>query len=137
MMKTLFLHPPSFDGFDGGAGLRYQARREIRSFWYPTWLAQPAALVPGSRLIDAPPAGITLDQILPQAKDYELCVLHTSTPSFSHDVRVAEALKDMNPELRIGFVGAHVAVNAAAGLETPEAIDFLGGNDVEFTIKEV
>ena len=48
MMKTLFLHPPSFDGFDGGAGSRYQARREIRSFWYPTWLAQPAALVPGS-----------------------------------------------------------------------------------------
>ena len=31
MMKTLFLQPPSFDGFDGGAGSRYQARREIRS----------------------------------------------------------------------------------------------------------
>jgi hypothetical protein len=30
-MRTLFLHPPSFDGFDGGAGARYQARREIRS----------------------------------------------------------------------------------------------------------
>ena len=57
MMKTLFLHPPSYEGFDGGAGSRYQARREIRSFWYPTWLAQPAALVPGSRLVDAPPAG--------------------------------------------------------------------------------
>ena len=56
MMKTLFLQPPSFEGFDGGAGSRYQARREIRSFWYPTWLAQPAALVEGSRLIDAPPA---------------------------------------------------------------------------------
>ena len=53
-LRTLFLHPPSFDGFDGGAGSRYQARREIRSFWYPTWLAQPAALVPGSRLVDAP-----------------------------------------------------------------------------------
>ena len=60
MMKTLFLHPPSFDGFDGGAGSRYQARREIRSFWYPTWLAQPAALVPGSRLVDAPPARLKL-----------------------------------------------------------------------------
>ena len=47
MMKTLFLQPPSFGGFDGGAGSRYQAKREIKSFWYPTWLAQPAALVPG------------------------------------------------------------------------------------------
>jgi len=47
MMSALFLSPPSFDGFDGGAGSRYQARREVTSFWYPTWLAQPAALVPG------------------------------------------------------------------------------------------
>src|SRR5207249_16260 len=58
-LRTLFLHPPSFRGFDGGAGARYQARREIRSFWYPTWLAQPAALVPDSRLVDAPPAGLS------------------------------------------------------------------------------
>ena len=64
-LRTLFLHPPSWEGFDGGAGSRYQARREIRSFWYPTWLAQPAALVPGSRLIDAPPDNLTLDDVRP------------------------------------------------------------------------
>ena len=69
MMKTLFLHPPSFDGFDGGAGSRYQARREIKSFWYPTWLAQPAAIVPGSELIDAPPARIQLDTVLKEARE--------------------------------------------------------------------
>src|SRR5215813_3331013 len=97
MMKTLFLHPPSFDGFDGGAGSRYQAKREIRSFWYPTWLAQPAALLPDSKLVDAPPARLKLDDVLPLAGDYELAVLHTSTPSFASDVRVAEALKDTNP----------------------------------------
>ncbi len=137
MMKTLFLHPPSFEGFDGGAGARYQARREIRSFWYPTWLAQPAALVPGSRLIDAPPAGITLDRVRPQAKEYELCVIHTSTPSFPSDVRVAEALKDMNPRLLIGFVGAHVAVAPEPALRATEAIDFVGRNEFDFTIREV
>ena len=81
MMKTLFLQPPSFDGFDGGAGSRYQAKREIRSFWYPTWLAQPAALVPGSKLIDAPPAGIGLQPVVDAARQHELCVIHTSTPS--------------------------------------------------------
>ena len=53
MSKTLYLSPPSFDGFDGGAGARYQARREVTSYWYPTWLAQPAALVPGSKLLEA------------------------------------------------------------------------------------
>jgi hopanoid biosynthesis associated radical SAM protein HpnJ len=137
MMRTLFLHPPSFEGFDGGAGSRYQARREIRSFWYPTWLAQPAALVPGSRLIDAPPARLTLGDVLPLAKDYELCVLHTSTPSFASDVRVAEALKTMNPGLQIGFVGAHVAVAPAAALGASPAIDFVGRNEFDFTIQEV
>ena len=61
MLRSLFLQAPSFDGFDGGAGARYQMKREVRSFWYPTWLAQPAALVPGSKLIDAPPARLRLD----------------------------------------------------------------------------
>src|SRR5437879_4067390 len=70
VLRTLFLHPPSFQGFDGGAGSRYQARREIRSFWYPTWLAQPAALVPGSRLVDAPPADLTLADVLPLARPW-------------------------------------------------------------------
>ena len=122
-LKTLFLHPPSFEGFDGGAGSRYQARREIRSFWYPTWLAQPAALVPGSRLVDAPPADLTLADVAPLATEYELAVLHTSTPSFAHDVKVAEALKAKNPDLRIGFVGAHVAVHPEESLQTSAAID--------------
>src|SRR5437764_1200477 len=136
-LRTLFLHPPSFAGFDGGAGSRYQARREIRSFWYPTWLAQPAALVPGSRLVDAPPADLTLEDIRPLAAEYELAVLHTSTPSFAHDVRVAEALKEENPELRIGFVGAHVAVHPGRAPSASNAIDFVARNEFDFTIADV
>jgi hopanoid biosynthesis associated radical SAM protein HpnJ len=137
MMKTLFLHPPSFDGFDGGAGSRYQARREIRSFWYPTWLAQPAALVPGSKLIDAPPARIGLDAVTAQARDYELCVIHTSTPSFASDVKVAAALKQANPALKIGFVGAKVAVQPEESLRQGEPIDFVARNEFDFTVKEI
>jgi len=137
MMKTLFLHPPSFDGFDGGAGSRYQARREIRSFWYPTWLAQPAALVPGSKLVDAPPARRRLDDVLPLARGYELAVLHTSTPSFAADVKVAEALKETNPRLKIGLIGAKVAVEPEASLTASSAIDFVAREEFDFTIKEV
>jgi hopanoid biosynthesis associated radical SAM protein HpnJ len=137
MMKTLFLQPPSFEGFDGGAGSRYQARREIRSFWYPTWLAQPAALVPGSKLIDAPPAGTTLSDVLPIANDYELVVMHTSTPSFANDVKVAQAMKDANPKLKIGFVGAKVAVEPRESLEAASVLDFVGRNEFDFTIKEI
>jgi len=136
-MKTLFLHPPSYDGFDGGAGSRYQARREIRSFWYPTWLAQPAALVPGSRLVDAPPARQKLEDVLPLAADCELVVMHTSTPSFASDIRVAEALKDANPHLTIGMVGAKVAVEPEASLKASRALDFVAREEFDFTIKEV
>src|SRR6201747_57702 len=137
MMKTLFLQPPSFDGFDGGAGARYQAKREIKSFWFPTWLAQPAALVPGSKLIDAPPARIALETVTRQARDYELCVMHTSTPSFASDVKVAEAMKVANPSLKIGFVGAKVAVQPAESLAQGGVIDFVARNEFDFTIKEI
>ncbi len=137
MLKSLFLQAPSFDGYDGGAGARYQMKREVRSFWYPTWLAQPAALVPGSRLIDAPPARLSLAQVLPLARDYELAVLHTSTPSFASDVKVAEALRDVNPKLKLGFVGARVAVQPAESLAASTAIDFVARNEFDFTIKEI
>jgi hypothetical protein len=81
-MRTLFLNPPSYEDFDGGAGSRYQAKREVWSFWYPAWLAYPAGLVPGARLLDAPPLGLTLEQTLAVTRDYEHVVIHTSTPSF-------------------------------------------------------
>ena len=136
-LKTLFLHPPSYQGFDGGAGSRYQARREVRSFWYPTWLAQPAALVPGSRLVDAPPDGLTLADVRPLARQYELAVLHTSTPSFVQDVQVAEALKAENPALRVGFVGAHVAVQRERALAASAAVDFVCHSEFDFTVREI
>jgi hopanoid biosynthesis associated radical SAM protein HpnJ len=135
--RTLFLHPPSFEGFDGGAGSRYQARREIRSFWYPTWLAQPAALVPGSRLVDAPPDGLTVEQVAPLARDYDLVVLHTSTPSFGNDARVAERLKAENPRLMVGMVGAHVAVLPQQSLKAAPAIDWVSVGEFDYACAEV
>ena len=41
-LKTIFLNPPSFENFDGGASSRWPATREIESYWYPVWLAYPA-----------------------------------------------------------------------------------------------
>ena len=137
MMNTLFLQPPSFGGFDGGAGSRYQAKREIRSFWYPTWLAQPAALVPGSRLIDAPPAGLGMAPVLEDIRRRDLVIMHTSTPSFASDVKVAQALKDAKPSLKIGFVGAKVAVQPTESLQQGNCIDFVARNEFDFTCLEV
>jgi len=79
--KTLFPNPPSFEGFDGGAGTRYQARREIRS--------------------------------------------------------LAEAMRRANLALRIGFVGAHVAVAPDASLAASEAIEFVAREEFDDTIREI
>ena len=136
-MRTLFLHPPSFDGFDGGAGARYQAKREVRSFWYPTWLAQPAAMVPDSRLLDAPADGLGMDAVLPLADDFDLVIMHTSTPSFPKDAHVAELLKERNPRLLIGMVGAKVAVDPDGSLAASPAIDFVAREEFDYTCKEV
>jgi hopanoid biosynthesis associated radical SAM protein HpnJ len=136
-MRTLFLQAPSFEGFDGGAGSRYQARREVRSFWFPTWLAQPAALVENSKLIDAPPHRFKLADILPLARSYDLVVAHTSTPSFAADVHTLEALKAVNANLKTGLIGAKVAVEADKSLAKAGVVDFVARNEFDFTIKEV
>jgi hopanoid biosynthesis associated radical SAM protein HpnJ len=137
MSKTLFLSPPSFDGFDGGAGSRYQARREVTSFWYPTWLAQPAALVPHSRLLDCPPHDIGRDECLRIARDYDHVIIHTSTPSLKNDCKVAEAIKQQRPDAVIGFVGAHAAVLPTETLKASASIDWVGRKEFDFTCKEV
>ena len=103
-MKTLFLNPPSYDDFDGGAGSRYQATREVWSFWYPTWLAYPAGLVPGARLLDAPPHDYTPERTVNEAKAYDFVVIHTSTPSLKMDIRTAEAIKAVNRDCVFAFV---------------------------------
>ncbi len=136
-LKTLFLQAPSFDGFDGGAGSRYQAKREIKSFWYPTWLAQPAALVPGSRVVDAPADELSVEQSLTIAEAYELVIIHTSTPSFPTDAKFAELLKARAPGIVIGMVGAKVAVDPAGSLKASEAIAFVAREEFDYTCAEL
>jgi hopanoid biosynthesis associated radical SAM protein HpnJ len=136
-LKTLFLQAPSFDGFDGGAGSRYQAKREIKSFWYPTWLAQPAALVPGSRLLDAPADDLSVEGTLAIAREYDLIIIHTSTPSFPTDARFAELLKQLKPQVKIGLVGAKTMVDPEGSLKATTAVDFVCREEFDYTCKEV
>ena len=137
VMKTLFLNPPSYDDFDGGAGSRYQATREVWSFWYPTWLAYPAGLIPGARLLDAPPHNITIDQTIEVARSFDLVVLHTSTPSYRMDCRTAESIKAANPNCLIAFVGGHATAVPEDTLRGSEAIDIAGRKEFDHSMVEV
>src|SRR5262249_41071040 len=98
---------------------------------------QPAALVPDSRLIDAPPHGTKLSDVVAAARDFDLVVLHTSTPSFASDVKTIERIKQANPSIRAGMIGAKVAVDPEGSLKASTAIDFVARNEFDFTVKEV
>jgi hopanoid biosynthesis associated radical SAM protein HpnJ len=124
-MRTLFLNPPSFEGFDGGASSRWPASREIESYWYPVWLCYPAGMLPDSKVVDAPPHKISIEQTVEMGKDFELLVLFTSTPGFEIDVKMAEMMKDSNPKLKVCFVGPPVTVEPEKTLKRSKAIDFV------------
>lgn len=135
-MKTLLLNPPSFEKFDGGAGSRYQATREITSFWYPVWLAYPAGLIKESRLLDAPSHGVSAEETIHIARDYDFVVLFTCTAGFRSDIRLAEKMKDARPEIKIGFVGPHVTVQPEESLKASSAIDFVARKEFDFSVAE-
>src|SRR4051794_7525840 len=123
-MRTLFLNPPSFEGFDGGASSRWPASREIESYWYPVWLCYPAGMLPDSKVVDAPPHKISIEQTVEMGKDFEFLVLFTSTPGFDVDVKIAQMMKDANPKLKVAFVGPPVTVEPEKALKET-AIDFV------------
>jgi hopanoid biosynthesis associated radical SAM protein HpnJ len=136
-MRTLFLNPPAYDNFDGGAGSRYQATREVWSFWYPTWLCYSAGMIKDSRVLDAPPEGLNQVQSVDIAKEYDFVVLHTSTPSFKMDVQTAELIKEKNPNATIAFVGGHPTAMPDQTLQASEVIDIAARKEFDFSMKEV
>ena len=133
-LKTLFLNPPSFENFDGGAGSRWPATREIESYWYPVWLAYPAGMLEGARLLDAPPHYVSTEDTIDIANRYEFLVLFTSTPGFPGDIRLAQAIKKANPGIKIAFVGPHVSVLPEKSLRDCSAIDFVCRKEFDYAV---
>ena len=134
-MRTLFLNPPSFEGFDGGASSRWPASREIESYWYPVWLCYPAGLLADSKVVDAPPHKISIEQTVEMAKDFELLVLYTSTPGFHVDLKIAGMMKDSNSKLKVAFVGPPVTVEPDDVLRHT-AIDFIVRREFDYQIAD-
>ena len=135
-LKTLFLNPPSFENYDGGAGSRWPATREIESYWYPVWLAYPAGMLEGSRLLDAAPHHTSAEETINIGKDFDFLVLFTSTPGFPGDIQLAAKMKQANPKLKICFVGPHVTTLPERSLEEGKAIDFVVRREFDYATVE-
>ena len=135
-LKTLFLNPPSFENFDGGASSRWPATREIESYWYPVWLAYPAGMLEGSRLLDAAPHHVSAEETIRIGRDYDFLVLFTSTPGWRGDQKLAEAMKAANPRLKICFVGPPVTTEPERALKECPVIDFVVRREFDFATVE-
>ena len=136
VMKTLLLNPPSFEGYDGGASSRWPATREIESYWYPVWLAYPAGMLEGSRLLDASPHKVSPAETVQIARDYDFVVLFTSTAGFQSDLRLAKEMKQAKDDLTIAFVGPHVQVRPDECLNASSDIDFIVRGEFDHAVVE-
>ncbi|GLI39763.1 hopanoid biosynthesis associated radical SAM protein HpnJ [Geobacter hydrogenophilus] len=137
-MKPLFLNPPTYEDFDGGAGARYQASREVTSFWYPTWLCFPAGMIDGSRVVDAPVQRFTIDDCLAIARDFDMVVMYTSTPTLALDIATARRVKEQKPATVTVLTGPHVSVLPEETLRQGEGvIDIVCRGEFDYTTKEL
>ena len=137
-MKPLFLNPPTFDDFDGGAGARYQASREVTSFWFPGWLTYPAGMIPGSRVVDAPVQKLDLAACLEIAKGYDMVVMYTSTPTLALDVETARRIKEQDPATLTVLTGPHVSVLPEETLRFAKgAVDIVCRGEFDYSTKEL
>lgn len=137
-MKPLFLNPPTFEDFDGGAGARYQASREVTSFWYPTWLCFPAGMIEGSRVVDAPVQKFTLEKCIEIAKDFDMVVMYTSTPTLMIDIETARRIKEVKPGIVTVLTGPHVTILPEESLKASKgAIDIVCRGEFDYSTKEL
>jgi radical SAM superfamily enzyme YgiQ (UPF0313 family) len=75
--------------------------------------------------------------VAPLAKDYELAVLHTSTPSFANDAKFAARLKEVNPKIMIGMVGAHVGVLPLQSMNAAPAVDWVSLGEFDYICRDI
>ena len=93
-------------------------------------------MLPDSKVVDAPPHKISIEQTVEMAKQFELLVLYTSTPGFHVDVKMAEMMKDANPKLKVAFVGPPVTIEPDKTLLGNKAIDFVVRREFDYQIAD-
>src|SRR3981189_3742242 len=78
-----------------------------------------------------------MPELFKQAGDYGLPENALELILSRIDVKAVEALKSANPRLKVGFVGAKVAVRPDESLKYSEAVDFVARNEFDFNIRQL
>src|ERR1700694_3872940 len=93
-------------------------------------------MLEGARLLDAPSHYVSAEETINIARNYEFLVLYTSTPGFPGDIRLVQKIKDVNPKIKIAFVGPHVTVLPERSLRDCTAIDFICRKEFDYSVVE-
>ena len=87
-------------------------------------------------MLDAPPHHISANEVIEICKSYEFLVLFTSTPGWTGDQKLAEAIKRANPAIKITFVGPPVTTSPDKALNECTVIDFVCRREFDFSVVE-
>jgi len=140
-LKILTLNAPYYPKFSRSQ--RSPAVIKSGVMYYPIWLAYATGVLEQDGfevdLVDAPAEGLTLEEVLEIAGDFQpgLVVIDTSTPSINNDMRVAEALRNHLKDVTIMMVGPHVTAEPEQTLQKCSAVTAVARGEYDYTVRNV
>ena len=139
-MKILMLNPPFLPKFSRNS--RSPAVTKGGTLYYPIWLSYATGVLEKSgfdaKLVDAPARGLTVEDVLEIATDFEpqMIVADTSTPSIYNDVEVASKLKAATGAFVV-LVGTHVSALPEDTLKLSADIDAVTTYEYDYTLPDL
>jgi radical SAM superfamily enzyme YgiQ (UPF0313 family) len=116
---------------DSAAGGRFQATYnatgDYSSHWIPLWVCYAASSVLTARSLDCNIEGISREQFIKKAPDYDIFVFYSNQETIDYDIQTAKDLKFNRPRALIAFAGPFATVRPDLILNhLPEAIVLRG-----------
>ena len=87
-----------------------------------------------SKVVDAPPHRISIEQSVAHGQGFRTVGAVHFLPGFHVDVKIAEMMKDINPKLKVAFVGPPVTIEPDKALNASKAIDFIVRREFDYQI---
>lgn len=140
-LKILLLNPPFLPKFSRPQ--RSPAVIKSGTLYYPVWIAYATGVLEDAgyevKLIDAPAEGYDMETVKTIVKEFEplMIVMDTSTPSIFSDVKVAEVLKEIQPQSFVIFVGTHVSATPEESLGLSQSVDAIARREYDYTLLEL
>ncbi|OHB29412.1 MAG: hopanoid biosynthesis associated radical SAM protein HpnJ, partial [Desulfuromonadaceae bacterium GWB2_53_15] len=101
-------------------------------------LCFPAAMIEGSRVVDATVQKFDLEKCLEIAKDFDMVVMYTSTPTLMIDIETARRIKEVKPAIVTVLTGPHVTILPEESLRAGKgAIDIVCRGEFDYSTKEL